>query len=83
MTQTPEPQSEIQRAIQPVLDRLDTLTLEMDDIRHEQKESNIRIDAYQKASNQVVNLAFTVITAAAAVTILSPAVKAVAEYFTR
>ncbi len=59
------------------------LSEKVDKFTDEAKESNIRIDAYQKASNQVVNLAFTVITAAAAVTILSPAVKAVAEYFTR
>jgi hypothetical protein len=59
------------------------LSEKVDKLTDEAKESNIRIDAYQKASNQVVNLAFTVITAAAAVTILSPAVKAVAEYFTR
>jgi hypothetical protein len=55
----------------------------IEELRLEQRDSNTRIDAYQKASTQVVNLAFTVIIAAAAVTILSPAVKAVADYFTR
>ncbi len=66
--------------IQTVLERIDRLETQLEaDLR----DANTRIDAYQKASNQVVNLAFTVITAAAAVTILSPAVKAVADYFTR
>ena len=45
------------------------------------KEANIRIDAYQKSSVQVVNLAFGLISAAAAVVILSPAVKALTEFF--
>jgi hypothetical protein len=69
-----------QTIIQTVLERIDRLETRLEaDLR----DANTRIDAYEKASNQVVNLAFTVITAAAAVTILSPAVKAVAEYFTR
>jgi hypothetical protein len=77
MTQMPETNyNELREAIQLIIERLDKLTIDVE-------KSNDRIDAYQKASNQVVNLAFTVITAAAAVTILSPAVKAVAEYFTR
>lgn len=77
MTQSSESsRSELQQALQPIIERLDKLTIDLE-------KSNDRIDAYQKASNQVVNLAFTVITAAAAVTILSPAVKAIAEYFTR
>jgi hypothetical protein len=45
------------------------------------KEANIRLDAYQKSSSQVVNLAFGLISAAAAVVILSPAVKALTEFF--
>jgi hypothetical protein len=77
MTQSSEPNyGDLQQALQPIIERLDKLTIDLE-------KSNDRIDAYQKASNQVVNLAFTVITAAAAVTILSPAVKAIAEYFTR
>ncbi len=45
------------------------------------KEANIRIDAYQKSSTQVVNLAFGLISAAAAVVILSPAIKSLSEFF--
>jgi len=45
------------------------------------KEANIRIDAYQKSSLQVVNLAFGLISAAAAVVILAPAVRALTEFF--
>lgn len=45
------------------------------------REANVRIDAYQKSSAQVVSLAFGLISAAAAVVILSPAVKALTEFF--
>jgi septation ring formation regulator EzrA len=84
MTQMPETNyNDLREAVQSVIERLDRLTIDVEKSTDETKEANIRIDAYQKASNQVVNLAFTVIAAAAAVTILSPAVKAVAEYFTR
>ncbi len=38
---------------------------------------------YQQASDRVANLAFTVVTASAAVIILSPAVKAISEFYTR
>lgn len=69
---------------QIILQKLDEKFSNLEnELKADLRDANTRIDAYQKASNQVVNLAFTVITAAAAVTILSPAVKAVAEYFTR
>lgn len=45
------------------------------------KEVKITSEAYQKASTQVVGLAFGLISAAAAVVILSPAVKALTEFF--
>jgi hypothetical protein len=45
------------------------------------KEVKITSEAYQKASTQIVNLAFGLISAAAAVVILSPAVKALTEFF--
>lgn len=38
---------------------------------------------YQKAADRVANLAFTVVTASAAVIVLAPAVKVLAEYVTR
>jgi hypothetical protein len=40
-----------------------------------------RLDTYQKASDRVANLAFTVVTASAAVVVLVPAVKVLAEFF--
>jgi hypothetical protein len=45
------------------------------------KEVKITSEAYQKASTQIVNLAFGLISAAAAVVILTPAVKALTEFF--
>ena len=45
------------------------------------KETGIKVDAYQRSSTQVVSLAFGLISAAAAVVILSPAVKALTEFF--
>jgi len=45
------------------------------------KEVKITSEAYQKASTQIVNLAFGLISAAAAVVILTPAVKALSEFF--
>ena len=61
---------------QAILERLDRIEQEI-------KEVKINNDAYQKASDRVANLAFTVITAAAAVTVLSPAVKIFSKYLTR
>ena len=40
-----------------------------------------RLETYQKASDRVANLAFTVVTASAAVVVLAPAVKVLAEFF--
>jgi hypothetical protein len=45
------------------------------------REVKITSEAYQKASSQIVSLAFAVITAAAAVAVLSPAVKVLTEFF--
>jgi len=39
------------------------------------------LGTYQKASDGVANLAFTVVTASAAVVVLAPAVKVLAEFF--
>lgn len=49
---------------QQVLNRFDKLDREIQALKIKQLESNTRIDAYQKASNQVVNLAFALISAA-------------------
>jgi DNA replication initiation complex subunit (GINS family) len=70
---------------QQVLNRIQELKTDVDQkfakLEFDIKEANIRIDAYQKSSVQVVNLAFGLISAAAAVVILSPAVKALTEFF--
>jgi broad-specificity NMP kinase len=78
--------------LRAILDRLDVLETDIDKqftevdkkfdkLDFDIKEANIRLDAYQKSSTQVVNLAFGLISAAAAVVILSPAVKALTEFF--
>jgi len=40
-------------------------------------------DGYQKAADRVANLAFTVVGAAAAIAVISPAVKSLAEFVAR
>jgi DNA replication initiation complex subunit (GINS family) len=70
---------------QQVLRNLEELKADVDQkfakLDFDIKEANIRIDAYQRSSTQVVNLALGLISAAAAVVILSPAVKALTEFF--
>ena len=39
------------------------------------KEANIRLDAYQKSSGQIVNLAFGLIASATVITVISSVVK--------
>lgn len=56
---------------QQVLNRLDKLDREIQSLDLKQLESNTKIDAYQKASNQVVNLAFALISAATVTVIIS------------
>ena len=56
---------------QQVLSRLDKLAREIQSLDLKQLESNTKIDAYQKASNQVVNLAFALISAATVTVIIS------------
>ncbi len=56
---------------QQVLNRLDKLDREIQSLDLKQLESNTKIDAYQKASNQVVNLAFALISAATVTVIVS------------
>lgn len=56
---------------QQVLNRLDKLDRGIQSLDLKQLESNTKIDAYQKASNQVVNLAFALISAATVTVIIS------------
>ena len=68
---TPVPQSDDQRPqwANELIDKIDRF--------------NEKLETYQKASDRVANLAFTVVTASAAVVVLAPAVKVIAEYLTR
>jgi hypothetical protein len=66
---------------QQVLRKFEEIDKRFDKLDAEINGANIRIDAYQKSSTQVVNLAFGLISAAAAVVILSPAVKSLSEFF--
>jgi len=43
---------------------VDKLTTEVDGLKQELGQTNVRVDAYQKASTQVVNLAFGLIATA-------------------
>jgi hypothetical protein len=71
--------------LKTILDRLEQLENDMEKrfsgLESDIKEVKITSEAYQKASTQIVNLAFSLISAAAAVVILSPAVKALTEFF--
>jgi regulatory protein YycI of two-component signal transduction system YycFG len=55
---------------QNVLQRLDKVDADLGQIKQEQALMNVRVDTYQKASNQVVNLAFGLI-ATATITIIA------------
>lgn len=54
-----------------VLQRLDQLDRDIQTLEIRALESNTKIEAYQKASNQVVNLAFALISAATVTVIVS------------
>lgn len=56
-----------------VLERLDKIDTDLGQLKQEQALTNVRIDTYQKASNQVVNLAFGLI-ATATVTVIATTV---------
>jgi sugar-specific transcriptional regulator TrmB len=60
---------------QAVLERLDKLSTEVDGLKQELAQTNVRVDAYQKASNQVVNLAFGLIATATLTIIVSTVLK--------
>jgi hypothetical protein len=74
-------QQQVLRSFEEINRKFKEFDKKFDKLAFDIKEANIRIDAYQKSSVQVVNLAFGLISAAAAVVILSPAVKALTEFF--
>jgi len=59
-------------------ERLDRIEKLLNKQIEDQSKFNERLETYQKAS---ANLAFTVVTASAAVVVLAPAVKVLAEFF--
>ncbi|MEA5486380.1 MULTISPECIES: hypothetical protein [Pseudanabaena] len=73
-------QQQVLRSFEEIDKRFKEFDKKFDKLDFDIKEANIRIDAYQKSSVQLVNLAFGLISAAAVV-ILSPAVKALTEFF--
>jgi hypothetical protein len=62
-------------------ERLDRIEKLLNKQIEDQSKFNERLETYQKASDRVANLAFTVVTASAAVVVLAPAVKVLAEFF--
>ena len=68
MTQTPE-------------ERLERIERLLNKQIEDQSKFNLMLETYQKASDRVANLAFTVVTASAAVVVLAPAVRVLAEFF--
>lgn len=54
---------------------VDGLKTEVDGLKQELTQTNVRVDAYQKASTQVVNLAFGLIATATLTIIVSTLVK--------
>jgi len=68
MTQTPD-------------DRLERIERLLNKQIEDQAKFNFMLETYQKASDRVANLAFTVVTASAAVVVLAPGVKVLAEFF--
>jgi hypothetical protein len=64
---------------QQVLRKFEELKTDIDDrftkLEFDIKEANIRLDAYQKSSGQIVNLAFGLIASATVITVVSAVFK--------
>jgi len=64
---------------QQVLRKFEELKTDIDDrftkLEFDIKEANIRLDAYQKSSGQIVNLAFGLIASATVITVISSVFK--------
>lgn len=75
MTQTTEPESEIQRAIQPVLQRLDKIDADVEKLSTDVERSNDKFTNYQQATQWVVQLAFTLIASATITVIITSVLK--------
>lgn len=82
MDATNTPNNDIRQLLQQISDqvrqtdlKVDALKVEVDALKQEQALSNTRIDTYQKASTQVVNLAFSLIATAALAILTSVVLK--------
>ncbi|ACK65017.1 hypothetical protein PCC8801_0940 [Rippkaea orientalis PCC 8801] len=60
----------IQSSIDQTNERIDHLAKELEGLKQETLRTNDRVETYQKASQQVVNLAFSLIIAATAAIII-------------
>ncbi|MEI6328373.1 MAG: hypothetical protein ACOYN8_17260 [Pseudanabaena sp.] len=64
---------------QQVFRKFEELKTDIDDrftkLEFDIKEANIRLDAYQKSSGQIVNLAFGLIASATVITVISSVFK--------
>lgn len=60
---------------QQVLTKLDRLTVDVEALKQELSLTNVRVDTYQKASTQVVNLAFGLIVTATVTIVASVVLK--------
>lgn len=64
---------------QQVIRKFEELKTDIDDrftkLEFDIKEANIRLDAYQKSSGQVINLAFGLIASATVITVISSVFK--------
>lgn len=61
-----------------VINRLDRIDTDIQDLRGQLDKTDIKFDAYVKASDRLLGVATTIIITAGTVTILSPFVQAVA-----
>lgn len=76
--QITEPESFEQQVLagfEQVNQRLDRIAGDVEDLKQELALTNTRVDTYQKASNQVVNLAFGLIATATVTVIITAVVK--------
>ncbi len=77
---TDQERNELEAAIAPLLEQaIAPLRDDLKRIEKEIQDSNYKFDTYQKASDQVVRLATTIVIAAASVVVLSPVLQAVAS----
>jgi F0F1-type ATP synthase assembly protein I len=65
--------AEIKKLFEQTNQRIDHLAKDVEELKQETARTNDRVETYQKASQQVVNLAFSLIVAATAAIVI-PAV---------